>query len=295
MAKTKDFVQVFYKAIHRWWSENNTFQLGAAIAYFAIFALTPLAVISVSMAGWLFGESAAQGELANQIEIVVGPTLAQAIQDTITRAHESDSGIIATMIGLGIMVVGAMGVFTQLQQALNFIWGVKLRPDRGYLTIVLDSLIPFLMVLFAGVLLVIALLASTVLAYVGQHLSIFSLHGGITLWLWIDWLTSLVLLTVHFAMVYKILPAVRIAWSVVWLGAFVTALLFALGNYVIGLYLAHTTDVSAFGAAGSLVMVLIWVYYSSQVVLFGSELTRAYAKHFGKPITPGKNALPIPQ
>jgi len=293
MARTKDFVQVFYKAIRRWWSENNTFQLGAAIAYFAIFALTPLAVISVSMASWLFGETAAQGELANQIEIVVGPTLAQAIQETITRAHESDSGIIATMIGLGIMVVGAMGVFTQLQQALNFIWGVRLKPDRGILIIVLDSLIPFLMVLFAGVLLVIALLASTVLAYVGEHLSIFSLHGGITLWLWIDWLTSLVLLTVHFAMVYKILPAVRIAWSVVWLGALVTALLFALGNYLIGHYLVHLMDASAFGAAGSLVLVLIWVYYSSQVVLFGAELTRAYALHFGKPITPGKNALSL--
>ncbi len=150
MAKTtNDFVQVFYKAIQRWWSENNTFQFGAAIGYYAVFALTPLAVISVSIAGWLFGDTAAKGELANQIETVVGPTLAQAIQESITRAHKSDSGTMATVIGFGVMVVGAMGVFSQLQQALNFIWGVKLKPDRSVLIIVWDSLIPFLMVLSA--------------------------------------------------------------------------------------------------------------------------------------------------
>jgi membrane protein len=293
MTRTRDFVQVFRHALRRWWSENNTFQFGAAMGYYAVFALTPLAIISVAMAGWLFGETAAEGELANQIEIVVGPTMAETIQDTITRAHKSESGVIATLIGLGVMFVGAMGVFTQLQQALNFIWGVKLRPDRGILSIVWDSVIPFLMVLSGGALLVIALLASTLVAYLSQHLSILSVPGGITVWIWIDWLTSFLLLTLHFAMLYKMLPAVRIAWKVVWPGAFVTALLFALGNYVIGLYLAHTTDASAFGAAGSLVLFLIWVYFASQVVLFGAELTRAYAKHFGKPITPAKNALPI--
>jgi membrane protein len=290
-----DFVRVFYKAIRRWWSEGNTFQFGAAIAYYAIFALTPLAVISVAIAGWLFGETAAQGELANQIEIVVGPTLAQAIQESISRAHKSNAGILATLIGFGIMVAGAMGVFWQLQQALNFIWGVKLNPNRGFLLMAWDNVIPFFMVLTAGALLVLALLASTLLAYVGDHLNIVSLPGGLSLWLWIDWLVSLFLLTLHFAMIFKILPAVRIAWSVVWLGALVTALLFALGNYLIGHYLVHLMDASAFGAAGSLVMVLIWVYYSSQVVLFGAELTRAYAIHFGKPIMPGKNAQGIPR
>jgi membrane protein len=200
--------------------------------------------------------------------------------------------MLATVIGIGVMVAGAMGVFWQLQQALNFIWGVRLKPDRSFLRMALDNLVPFLMVLSAGALLVLALLASTLLAYVGDHLNMYSLPGGFDLWLWIDWLTSLLLLTVHFAMIYRILPAVRIAWSVVWLGALVTALLFALGNYLIGHYLIHLIDASAFGAAGSLVMVLIWVYYSSQVVLFGSELTRAYAVHFGKPITPSKNSLP---
>jgi membrane protein len=296
MARTTNgFVQVFYKAIRQWWSENNTFQFGAAIAYYAVFALTPLAVIAVSIAGWLFGDSAAKGELANQIEKVVGPTVAEAIQETITSAHKSDSGTIAMMIGIGVMVVGAMGVFGQLQQALNYIWGAKLKPGRGVLITVRDGLMPFLMVLIAGALLVIALLASALLAYVGEHLSLFSLPGGIAMWLWIDWLASLCLLTLHFATIYKILPAVRIAWSVVWMGALLTALLFALGNYVIGLYLAHAADASAFGAAGSLVMVLIWVYFSSQVVLFGAELTKAYAQHFGKPITPGENAPRIPR
>src|SRR5215471_10630956 len=117
--KSTDFVQVFYNAIQRWWSEGNTFQFGAAIAYYAVFALTPLAVISVAIAGWLFGESAARGELANQIEIAVGPTLAQAVQDSISRAHTSDAGLLTTLFGIGVTVAGAMGVFSQLQQALN--------------------------------------------------------------------------------------------------------------------------------------------------------------------------------
>jgi membrane protein len=296
MARTfYPFVQVFCRAVRQWWSANNAFQFAAAIAYYAVFALTPLAVIAVAMAGRLFGNTAAKGELANQIETVVGPTLAQAVQEMITSAYESESGLIATMIGLSFMVVGAMGVFGQLQQALNFIWGVKLKPDRGVLITVRDSLIPFLMVLLTGVLLVLALLANALMAYAGERLSILSRPGGIAMWRWIDWLTSLFLLTLHFATIYKILPAVRIAWSVVWMGALVTALLFTFGNHVIGLYLAYTTDASAFGPAGSLIMILVWVYFSSQLVLFGAELTNAYAKHFKKPITPAENAINLPR
>ena len=171
MARTTNaFVQVIYQAIRQWWLANNAFQFAAAIAYYAIFALAPLAVIAVAIAGRLFGDTTAKEELANQIEMVVGPTLAQAIQEMINRAHKSESGIIATIIGLGVMVVGAMGVFGQLQQALNFIWGVKLKPDRSALIIVRDGFIPFLMVLLAGALLVVALLANALLAFVGKSL-----------------------------------------------------------------------------------------------------------------------------
>jgi membrane protein len=256
MAKAaNDLVRVLYQALRRWWSESDSFQFGAAIAYYAVFAITPLAVISISIAGWLFGDEAAEGELASQIAAMVGPILAQAIQQTITRAQQSGTGVIATLLGLGFMIVGAMGVFTQLQRALNFIWGVQFKPGRSFMGIVRDSLLPFLMVLSAGALLILALLASAVLAYLEDALRLYAFPGGLAVWHVLDWLASLVLLTFHFAMVYKLLPAVRIAWSVVWLGASVTALLFTLGNYVIGFYVAHMVTASAFGAAGSLVMV----------------------------------------
>jgi len=288
---TKHFVQVFATAFRRWRSDMGTFQFGAAIAYFAVFAITPLAVITVSIAGWLFGEEAAQGELASTIETAVGPILARAIQETIARTENSGSGVIATLIGLTVMFLGSTGVFTQLRQALNFIWAVRFKADRGIVTVVRDSTLPFLVVLSSGALLVAALLASTMLSYLEDRLGVGALPGGVTVWHTLDWLATLVLLTLHFAMVYKVLPAVRIAWRVVWLGAAVTALLFTLGNYVIGLYLAYTATGSAYGAAGSLIMVLVWVYFSSQLVLFGAELTRAYADYLGKPIIPSENAV----
>jgi membrane protein len=266
------------------------FQFGAAIAYFAVFAITPLAVITVSIAGWLFGEEAAEGELASTIETTVGPILAGAIQETIART-ESGRGVIATLIGLAVMFLGSTGVFSQLQQALNFIWAVRFKTDRSIWTTIHDSILPFLVVLSGGALLVAALLASMLLSYLEDRLRIGALPGGFAVWQALDWLATLVLLTLHFAMVYKILPAVRIAWRVVWLGAAVTALLFTLGNYVIGLFLAYTATGSAYGAAGSLIMVLVWVYFSSQLVLFGAELTRAYADHLGRPIIPSDNAV----
>jgi membrane protein len=289
---TRNLVQVFYTAFRRWRSDLGTFQFGAAIAYFAVFAITPLAVITVAIAGWLFGEEAAAGELASTLETAVGPILARAIQETIARTQKSGgAGVMATLLGLAVMFVGAIGVFTQLQQALNFIWSVRFKTDRSIWTKVRDSILPFLMILSGGALLVAALLASTLLSYLEERLGVGALPGGFTVWHALDWFATLALLTLHFAMVYKALPAVRIAWRVVWLGAAVTALLFTLGNYVIGLYLAYTATGSSYGAAGSLVMILVWVYFSSQLVLFGAELTRAYADYLGKPITPSANAV----
>jgi membrane protein len=178
-----------------------------------------------------------------------------------------------------------------MQQALNFIWGVKPRPGRGIWGIVRDRFWPFLMVLVLGTLLLVALVTGTLLNHVWEVLQVASLPGERLTWRGVNWLLSLVLLTLLFATLYKVLPDVKIAWQVVWLGGAVTAVLFTLGNYLIGLYLTYSSPASAFGAAGSLVVILVWVYYSSQVVLFGAELTEAYAKHFALPIAPTANAV----
>jgi membrane protein len=279
--KLRELAEVLKDAGNRWLFEHDTFLHASAISYCAVFALAPLVIIAVAIAGVVFGPEAAQGELANQIEMVTGQTIGRAIQDVIKDAYSSGTGRTATLISIVLLWLGARALFLQLQQALNHIWGIAGNTRHWLLALVRARLLTYVMVLLVALALVTALFANAALNYLrdqsplgrtpGGDLVLRALHGAV----------ALGLLTLLFAFMFKVLPEAVIPWRVVWLGAMVTAGLFKCGNLAIEIYLTHSTTASAFGAAGSLVVVLAWVYYSSQVVLFGAELTEAYARRFG--------------
>jgi membrane protein len=275
------------------WYDDRTFEQGAALAYYGVFAIAPLLVITLAVAGMVLGEQAAQGQLVSHLQQTVTPLVAQAIADTLHYVHLTQSGWLATLIGLGVLLFAIAGLFSQLQSALNAIWGVKPKPGLGIWTAVRMRLTSFLLVGVSGLVLLVALAASTALAAVGGYLPEADLPGGLSLLEVLDWVVSLAILTFMLALVYKLLPDVHIRWRVVWVGAVLTAVLFTLGNYLIGLYLGRTSPASAYGAAGSLVVVLLWVYYSSQVLLLGAHLTRSYAARAGEQARPTTYALRV--
>jgi membrane protein len=275
------------------WSADKAPQLGAALAYYSVFSIAPLLIIAVAIASFVFGEAAAQGQISTQVRDTVGPTAAAAIEDVVAHSHRDGVGIWATVIGIGTLLIGAAGVFGQLQDALNTVWKVEPRPDRGWLVVLRERLVPFTMVLGAGFLLLVSLVVSAVLSALTEFLTPEALLGGASLWMVLNNLVSLGVITLLFAVIFKYLPDVRIAWTDVWIGALVTAVLFTVGKYLLGLYLGLSGVSSAFGAAGSLVLILVWVYYSAQIFLFGAELTRVYAIHRGSRVEPTDNAVPV--
>jgi membrane protein len=290
--KAKELVQLLKETGSQWWGDNTS-QLGAALAYYTVFALAPLAVVAVAIAGLVFGEQAARGEMARQIEQAVGPTIAKAIEEVVRQAHEGGSSVVATIIGIVVLLVGAASMFAQLQTSLNTIWGVTPKPGRGILEVIKERLLSFLGVLVVGALLLLSLVIKATLAGLAHFVGPSQVPGGVYLWEAVDLIVSIGLLTLLFAVLYKVLPDIQLNWGDVGVGAAVTAVLFSLGNYLIGLYLAYSGAASAYGAAGSLAVILLWVYYSSQVLLFGAEFTQVYADRRGKAVAPADNAMAV--
>lgn len=273
------------------WSDDRVPRLGAALAYYTLFSLAPLLIIVVALASLVFGEQAAQGRIADEISGLVGDKGAEAIQAMLQNAGaQKSSGIIATVIGLATLLFGASGVFGELQDALNTIWRVKPKPGRGILDIIRDRFFSFAMVLGIVFLLLVSLVVSAALAALGKFgsgtLPTPLLHL-------VDLVVSIVVVAVLFAVLFKALPDVRIAWRDVWVGAFATSVLFTFGKILIGLYLGRSSVGSAFGAAGSLVVVLAWIYYSAQIFFFGAELTKAYVHYHVPAVAPTANAVSV--
>lgn len=274
------------------WLEDKVPRMGAALAYYAVFSVAPLLLIAIGIAGVVFGEQAAQKELHKQIGNTVGAPVAGAIEDILGNVHRRGGGFLGTAIGVVILLFGASGVFSELQDALNTIWRVKPRPGSGIWGVIRDRLLSFLVVLGTG----FFLLASLVLSAVLQGLESFagegSAGGG---WLWwvVNVAVSFAVEAVLFALLYKLLPDTDVGWRDVWPGAVIAALLFAVGKYAISVYLVKGAVVSAFGAAGSVIVILTWVYYSSQILLFGAEFTRVHARHRGSDVQPAANAVRV--
>jgi membrane protein len=275
------------------WYTSRTFELGAALAFYAIFSIAPVIVLAFTAASLVLGKEAAQGRVAQGIESTVGHTVAVAIQATAQYTYQSGSGVPATVLSIVFFGFGATGLFLQLQSALNAIWEVTPRPGRGLRRLLHDRLGSFLAVLGISALLLAELLVTAALAALGQVLPTSVTPQGFPLWRAVTFVVSWAFLTLAIALVYRILPDAKIAWRDVWVGAGVSALLFLLGNHLIGWYLAATSVTSVYGAASSIVIVLLWVYYSSQVVLFGAEFTRVYAKYRGSSLEPKENAVRV--
>lgn len=285
-------IQLLKKAAEDWY-EGKTFMLGAALAFYAVFAIAPVLLMTIAIASLILGKEAAQVQLAQRIADAVGPTVAQAIESTLSYAYSSGSGTTATIISCVLLLFAATGLFSQLQDALNTIWDVKPKPGRGLLGVLKDRFWSFVMVLVIGALLLCLLVVHAVVLSVGRFVHASQVPGSLLVWHALDLAVSFVFLTLLVAMVYQVLPDVRIAWRDVWVGAGLTALLFLLGNYLISLYLNRSATASAYGAAGSFVVILLWVYYASQILLFGAEFTQVYAKRSRRPIEPADNAVVV--
>ena len=273
----------FLKSVFDEWWEDNAPRLGAALAFYTLFSLSPLLIIAVAIAGLIFGREAAQGHVVDQIAGLVGHEGATAVQTMIESARKPASGILASLFGFFTLLVGATGLFGELQGALNTIWDVPDQPGNGFIGILKNRFLSFTMVLGIGFLLLVSLLVSAGLAAAGHFLAgmfpTVAFVGHV-----VNFLVSILVTTLLFAMIYKYLPNVEIGWSDVWIGATVTALLFTAGKFFIGLYLGTSGVSSAYGAASSLVIILIWVYYSAQIFLLGAEFTQIYATRWGSRI-----------
>jgi membrane protein len=275
------------------WSKDKASRLAAAISYYTIFSISPLLVIAIAVAGIVFGEKAASDQIFREIRGLIGDQGAQAIQTLlVSAAQRKGSGILATIIGVITLLVGASGTFGQLQDALNTIWEVKPKEGRGIRGILRDRLLSFSLVLAVGFLLMVSLIVSAALAALGKYLSGL-LPFSTQLMEVVNFGISLAVTTLLFAVLFKVLPDARVRWRDVWIGALVTALLFSLGRFLIGLYLGRNSVSSAYGAAGSLVVLLLWIYYSAQILLLGAEFTQVFANRLGERIVPKPNAEPL--
>ena len=275
------------------WFDDSAPTLGAAVAYYTVFSLAPLFIIAVAIAGLVFGREAAQGQIFEQLRVLIGDTSAAAMQDVVQSANSKPAtGVFATVIGFLALIIGASGVFAQLQASLNAIWRVEPKPGRGVWGLVQDRVLSFGFILVVGFLLLISLILTAIIAFIGQWFGAF-VPGVETLIQILNAILSLTIITLLFAMIFKFLPDVKIAWRDVWIGALITAGLFTAGKEILGLYLGKSGVASSYGAAGSLIVLLLWVYYSAQIVFFGAEFTKAYANKHGSRVTPAENAIAI--
>lgn len=269
------------------WVDHNAMRLSAALSYYAVFSLAPLFIISISIAGIIYGEDAARGQITEQLSAYVGEQTSNAIQSLVKSASAKTTGVWATIIGLVVLLFGASSVFGELKDALNNIWGVVAKPGRPILNMLVGRLFSFSMVLVIGFLLLASLVVSSALTAASKHLSVW-IPATSGHWHWLDLGISLVVITILFAMIFKMLPSAIVRWRDVIIGAWFTSILFTIGKTLISLYLGSSSVASTFGAAGSLIVILLWIYYSSCILFFGAEFTRACACHFGGGVVPNR-------
>lgn len=283
------------KSAVRLWLGTQAFIHAASLAFFTVFSIAPIMIVVVTVVGLVLGEQAAHGQLAQQLEAVIGAKAAAAVQTAVAASRVKQSGILPMLAGIGAMLLGASTVFAQMQVSLNAIWGVAPRPKRNSLfSYVKTRLLSLTVILAIGFVMLVSLLLSVVVravvAFAQDWLPI-----PAPMLLGLDHLVSLAVVTLLFAAIFRVLPDVVLNWRDVWLGAFVTALLFSLGRGLIAFYLSTTATASAYGAAGSLVLLLMWVNYSSLILLFGAAFTRANVEARGLSVRPDATAVRVRQ
>ena len=281
----RDLWSVLQRAVAGWWNDNVP-RMGAALAYYTLFSLAPILVVAIAVAGLVFGPEAVRGEIVGQIDGLIGHQGAEAIQAMLEGAARPSTSIPATIVGVITFFLGATGAFLELQTDLDTIWRVKPKESTSFWRALLKQrLVSFGLVLGFSFVLLTSLVVSAALAALHAYMGN-AFPGVAVLWEALNVVVSLVVIATLFAMIYKILPDVRLSWSDVIVGALVTAGLFTLGKFLIGLYIGTSAFASTYGAAGSVIVILVWVYYSAQVILLGAEFTREYVKRFGRKPAP---------
>ena len=282
--KIKPQMNLFWpliKTTFKSWNDDNASSMGAALAFYTLFSIAPLLLVVLSITGYIFGLEAARGEIAGQLQNLMGEQSAMAVQALLQNMSKPEEGLIATVIGTVLLLVGATSVFGELQSSLNRIWHAPERANMSSIfTLLHERLLSFGMILGVGFILMVSLLFSAALSAIGQWPSP-RFDEWVVLLNIFNVVLDFVVTTAMFALIYKLMPRVKIRWGEVWLGAVITAILFAIGKFLIGLYIGRSAITSGFGAAGSLVALLVWVYYSAQVFLLGAEFTWAYSNIYG--------------
>ena len=279
------------------WFAKDPFRESAIIAYFAIFSLPGLLVVIITLAGYFFGREAVNNQVAVQFTSTMGAETANQIQDMIVQASKLKNSVFATIIGIVTILVGATGVFAEFQKSLNIIWEVKLDATKsGIWKIVKVRLFSFGLIISIAFLLIVSLIISSLLSAFGNWLASHFSDSFLVVLQVVNFILSLIILAILFALMFKILPDAKIKWKHVWIGSFVTAFLFEIGKFALGLYFGKANPGTGYGAAGSIILILLWVTYSSMIVFFGAEFTHAYAKMFSGKVAPteiAKTEVPV--
>lgn len=274
------------------WLDHNASRTGAALAFYTVFSLAPILLLSIAIAGAFFGERAARGQIFEQIRDLIGPSGATAVESIIQNASTSGSGALTTVFSVLTVIIGATTALVELKAGLDKIWDVPPEQRQGFWYFIRTRLLSVGVILALAFLLLVSLIISaglTALEELSPGKQLFNL-----VYEWLNLLFSFALVAALFATIYKVLPSVRIAWRDVTVGAVMTAALFTIGKYAIGAYLGNSGLASTYGAAGSIILLLVWVYYSAQIFLFGAEFTRSYAHHFGSLRSSGATNKPVP-
>ncbi|MGZ5304960.1 MAG: YihY/virulence factor BrkB family protein, partial [Bacteroidia bacterium] len=274
-------------------AEDDTWTMGAALSYYTVFSLAPILIIVIAAAGMIFGQEAVEGKIYGEVKGFLGAQGAIQVQEMVKSAYNPGKSKFATVIAIVLLLYGATTVFGQLQASLNKIWQVKPKPKKGYIKYIRDRFLSFSLIIALGFLLLVSLVISAAMVALGDYLKNMLPEVSVYLLNIVTFIISLAVNVLLFGMMYKFLPDAKVKWRDVWIGALFTALLFALGRFLIALYLGKSDIGSTYGAAGSIVLVLLWVNYSSQILFFGAEFTQVYAQQYGSLIRPAEYAVRV--
>ncbi|MEJ7779171.1 MAG: YihY/virulence factor BrkB family protein [Daejeonella sp.] len=292
--KLKDLWTLLYKAFNAFW-DDNALKMSASLAYYTIFAIAPLLLIIVSLAGIIYGQEAAQGKIFAELNKFVGSDAANQIQEIIKNISDNQDTSFAIIIGFITLFIGTTGVFVEIQDSINEIWRVKAKPKTGWVKLITNRILSFSMVIGLGFILIVSLVINGIVLALSEKLQVYFPDLTIMVINFFNVALTFIVISALFGIIFKFLPDVLIEWKDVRMGAFFTALLFMIGKFIIGFYIEKVGPGTTYGAAGSLIVILIWVYYTSAILFFGAEFTQVYADCYGGKIKPAPYAVHVMQ
>ncbi len=272
-------------------TQDNCIKLGASLSYYTIFAIGPLLIIIISLSAIFYGREAVQGRLYGQIKDLIGSDAAVQIQDIIKKSQHGNKGIIGTVVGTVVLVIGATGIFTEIQDSINYIWSLRAKPKRGIIKFLINRLLSFSLIVSLGFLLLVSLVISALMDLLSDRLTLYFPHTTVYIFYVLNLIIIFVIISVLFAIIFKVLPDGKIKWKDAFLGAAFTAVLFIIGKAGIGYYLGKSSLGATYGTAASVIIILTWVYYTSIILYFGAEFTKVYALEYGGGIVPNDTAV----